>query len=115
MKFIVCGGRDYKDTEDVFWALDALHAKVGITLIIEGGALGTDRLGRAWAIDRGIPYKTYEADWKTYGKRAGPFRNLAMLTEGKPDGVVAFPGGRGTADMVNQATKAGIKVWKPYG
>ena len=37
-------------------------------------------------------------------------RNARMLAEGKPDLVVAFPGGRGTADMVAQARKAGVRV-----
>src|SRR5262249_25506155 len=32
----------------------------------------------------------------------------------KPDGVVAFPGGTGTADMIRRAKKAGLEVWKPY-
>jgi hypothetical protein len=33
-----------------------------------------------------------------------------MLEEGKPDLVVAFPGGRGTANMVKQARAAAVKV-----
>jgi len=33
-----------------------------------------------------------------------------MLDEGKPDLVVAFDGGRGTANMVKQAKAAGIQV-----
>jgi hypothetical protein len=33
-----------------------------------------------------------------------------MLTEGKPDLVVAFPGGRGTADMVRRAYAANVIV-----
>jgi UDP-N-acetylmuramoylalanine-D-glutamate ligase len=33
-----------------------------------------------------------------------------MLNEGKPDLVVAFPGGAGTENMVSLATKAGIEV-----
>jgi hypothetical protein len=33
-----------------------------------------------------------------------------MLMEGKPDLVVAFPGGRGTANMIEQARKAGVEV-----
>ena len=33
-----------------------------------------------------------------------------MLREGKPDFVVAFPGGRGTANMKEQALKAGVEV-----
>ncbi len=33
-----------------------------------------------------------------------------MLDEGKPDIVLAFPGGKGTANMVRQAKKAEITV-----
>lgn len=33
-----------------------------------------------------------------------------MIDEGKPDLVVALPGGRGTADMVRRAKKHGIEV-----
>ena len=35
-----------------------------------------------------------------HGNAAGPIRNQRMLDHGKPDIVVAFPGGSGTADMV---------------
>jgi hypothetical protein len=33
-----------------------------------------------------------------------------MIDQGRPDLVVAFPGGRGTADMVRRARAAGISV-----
>lgn len=33
-----------------------------------------------------------------------------MLDLAKPDVVVAFKGGRGTADMVRRAREAGVKV-----
>jgi len=35
-----------------------------------------------------------------------------MLAEGEPDAVLAFPGGRGTADMVRRAKRAGVPVWE---
>lgn len=35
-----------------------------------------------------------------------------MLDEGKPDLVVAFPGGPGTAHMVRIARAAGVRVLK---
>jgi predicted Rossmann-fold nucleotide-binding protein len=114
MRILVCGGRDYEDAASIERALDALHAARGITLIIEGGAAGADSHARAWASARGIDVRTFYADWKTYGRRAGPLRNARMLDEGRPDGVVAFPGGRGTADMIRQAQTAGLKVWRPY-
>jgi predicted Rossmann-fold nucleotide-binding protein len=37
-------------------------------------------------------------------------RNRQMLTEGRPDLVVAFPGGKGTANMVALARKAGVEI-----
>jgi hypothetical protein len=40
----------------------------------------------------------------------GPIRNKPMLEEGKPDLVVAFPSGRGTANMMKQAREAGVPV-----
>lgn len=115
MRVLVFGGRDYKNVSAVFHALTALHTKRGISLIIEGGAPGADRLGRQWAEQNGIPVQTFEAKWAEYGKAAGPIRNGKMLEEGKPEGAVCFPGGRGTADMLAKCEAAGIKVWRPFG
>jgi len=50
------------------------------------------------------------AKWSKHGRAAGPIRNQEMIDECKPDLVVAFPGGRGTADMVRRAKAAGIRV-----
>ncbi len=36
-----------------------------------------------------------------------------MIDEWHPDAVVVFPGGSGTADMVERARKAGLPVWEP--
>jgi predicted Rossmann-fold nucleotide-binding protein len=115
MRFLVCGGRDFDDAQAVNRALDALHVKRGITCIVEGGAPGADTHARIWAQANGVDVRTFYADWGTHGRRAGPLRNARMLEEGRPDGVVAFPGGRGTADMIRQAMTAGLKVWRPYG
>jgi hypothetical protein len=38
-----------------------------------------------------------------------------MLDEGKPNLVVAFPGGTGTADMVQRAREAGNEVIEAAG
>jgi len=34
------------------------------------------------------------------------------INKGLSDAVLAFPGGRGTADMVRQAQRAGVPVWE---
>lgn len=108
MRVLVCGGRDFTDREYVYETLDAMHAKTPISCIIHGAARGADRLGRDWAVTRGVWETPFHADWKRLGLRAGPIRNRQMLVEGKPDFVVAFPGGNGTANMVTQSVLAGI-------
>lgn len=122
MRVLVCGGREFDD-----WVLlsSTIHAELdkrGLVnqdifdlhsppiTVIQGGAKGADFLGRVWAKMWGFPYEEYPADWKTYGKSAGHIRNQQMLDAGKPDIVLAFPGGTGTADMVRKAKKAGVEV-----
>lgn len=113
MRLLVCGGRDYRDEETVFLILDRIHIKRGIDCIIAGGAPGADTLAAKWARSRRVALEEYRADWETHGKAAGPIRNRQMLREGKPDGVVAFPGGGGTLSMIAMARKAGVLVWEP--
>ena len=106
MRVLVCGGRDYADAD----YLRCVLSELPVTVLIEGEAPGADTLARLWAQRRGILIDRYPADWDRYGKAAGPIRNQQMLDEGKPDLVVAFPGGHGTADMVRRARAAGIAV-----
>jgi len=112
MKLLVCGGRDFANREFAFAELDRVHKKCPVTLLIHGDALGADTLARDWALDRGVHYAAVPALWKAQGRSAGPRRNEAMLLL-QPEGVLAFPGGRGTAHMVEIARAAGIPVREP--
>src|SRR5687767_7065897 len=104
MRVLVCGGRDYNDSDRIFNTLYQIDAERGpITCIIHGCATGADTQGRVWAQHHDRKHVPFRADWNTHGKAAGPLRNARMLDEGKPDLVVAFPGGRGTADMIRRA------------
>lgn len=79
---------------------------------MQGGAKGVDTFAREWAVTYpAIKRWVAKADWDRYGKSAGPIRNKRMLDWG-PDLVVAFPGGKGTANMIKQAEDAGVKVIK---
>lgn len=100
---LVCGGRDYSDKARVYEELDRLHALRPIGTVIHGCARGADAIAARWAFERGISVNPFPADWKTHGKKAGPMRNAKMLEEGKPDVVFAFPGGKGTSDMIGKA------------
>jgi SLOG family YspA-like protein len=110
VRILVCGGRDYKDVKTLNHVLNGYFGPNGITLMIAGGAPGADRLAVEWARSKGIPFREFAANWTLHGKAAGPLRNERMLVEGKPDIVIAFPGGKGTVNMVAQARAAGVKV-----
>ncbi len=117
MRLLVTGGRRFTDRAAVDDMLDRAHAYRPITLLIHGAARGADSLAQDWAHRRGVPdlpFPIAEEEWDAIGPAAGPRRNSRMLIEGKPDGVLAFPGNRGTADMVKQADRAGVPVWQPY-
>jgi len=105
MIVLVTGGRDFDDAE---W-LETVLGWLPIAAIVEGCARGADRLAELYAYDHRITLYHYPADWKMHGKAAGLIRNGQML-HARPDLVVAFPGGRGTADMVRRAQAAGVRI-----
>lgn len=108
---LVCGGRDYRCRATVFAVLDRLASDSPWPLvIIHGAARGADTLAAQWAKARGCEAVAFPADWERHGKAAGYLRNQQMLEEGKPDMVVAFAGGRGTAHMVRMARAASVIV-----
>lgn len=110
MKALICGGRDFYDYNTLFSALDRIHTIRKITLVIEGEQRGADLLARTWAEENQVPVLPFPAEWNRLGSFAGHARNSRMLNEGKPDLVIAFPGGKGTMNMVNQAKAAGVPV-----
>jgi hypothetical protein len=138
MRVLVCGGRDfaninphkkddlslsqYRFVRSVLanftnrfskeWSLWDNWLPTDIT-IISGAAKGVDSAAIDYAISDFLPFEEYPADWDQYGKGAGYIRNQQMLDTGI-DLVVAFPGGRGTADMVRRAKKAGVEVLEVY-
>ena len=109
-RILVCGGRDYKDQERVFKVLDKALEAFKELHIIEGGAPGADTCAKNWSLSRGITFDEYPAEWERFGKRAGYIRNAMMLDVGKPDLVIAFPGGKGTRMMIDLAKKANVNV-----
>jgi hypothetical protein len=109
-RVLVCGGRDYADRARVWAELDRLNAERPIDCLVHGDASGADRLAADWATHNCPSRWAFPAEWNRYGKRAGPLRNARMLQDAKPDLVVAFPGGRGTADMVKRARESGVRT-----
>lgn len=110
MKLIIAGGRDYKFTSSDFAFMDVVFVLYGVEEVFSGGCRGADACGESWARGLNIPVRRFPAEWKKHGKAAGPIRNRAMAQSA--DALVAFPGGRGTADMVEQARTYGLKIFR---
>jgi hypothetical protein len=114
MRILVCGSRDFTKK---YFLRNVLYDYIDNDdlVIIEGGARGADQLAREWAHDNSVEVETYEAEWETYGKRAGFLRNKEMLEHGKPDLVLAFytdsdNPSKGTKMMTDLARKAGVET-----
>jgi hypothetical protein len=121
---IACGDRDWTDQAMVVAALDHLRSREVNLTVVEGGARGADRLAGQWAAAmraRGVGWLRVPADWRRYGRGAGPVRNGQMLAYllqardlGHDVGVLAFHDdlerSRGTRSMVTMAEGAGVPV-----
>lgn len=116
IRLAVTGGRHYADVPRLFQMLDGILDQTKVALLIEGASddvtgpyKGADYWSRQWAKARGIQTQSFSADWEAHGRSAGPRRNAVMVLA-RPDLVVAFPGGKGTNDMIRQAEAAGIEI-----
>lgn len=79
---LVCGAREWSDTEMVQAHLDQLLASSAKVMVIAGGARGADKAAQVWAQSQDpgrVKLEVYPADWKAEGKRAGMSRNQRML------------------------------------
>ena len=114
MRLLVTGGRHFDEAALVYDVLSQLHKHYAIGALIHGGAKGVDSHAGQWASLHGVHQIIFLPDWKRHGLLAGHDRNTRMLTEGKPDACIAFPGGKGTADMAKKAKTYGLPVWKPF-
>lgn len=115
MRVLVSGDRNYRRMDIIERELKKFP---GDTIVIHGAASGADTLAGFVAERIGLKVindgKGFPADWKRYGRAAGPVRNKQMLDEGKPDLILAFhddiKDSRGTKDMINRGVKARKKV-----
>ena len=113
MRYLFCGSRTLDGSWTIWNALQRIVANEGLdNTIVHGGARGADETAGYYAERFGLKVEVHMADWGTHGKAAGPIRNKKMLDSGV-DAVYAFTTGtlaesKGTANMVAQATKAGV-------
>jgi hypothetical protein len=126
---IITGGRDHAVTrKDLEWVADCI-VHLGITTVLHGacptgadqivGAKGNLARIREYCQDAYAftvwPFPITPHEWRCLGNRAGPLRNGQMVARCRAeDYCLAFPGGRGTADCVRQATQHGLTILRAY-
>ena len=115
-RIIIAGSRHMKDYNLMrnSWAdYTRKHGLGKKVTIISEGARGADKLAERLAKENGLRCEVMNADWKTYGRSAGPIRNAEMEKAAGTGGrLLAFldRGSRGTASMIKQAQNAGLHV-----
>jgi len=110
MKVLVCGDRHWKNEKIIERELKKLPPD---TTIIHGAAKGADNIAGNTALRLGLRVEAFPAEWKKYGRSAGPIRNRKMLDQ-NPDLVLAFhedlSSSKGTKHMVQIAREKGVPV-----
>lgn len=133
MRIVVFGGRKYRHRDRVWVGIDNLVMgwDPKAVIIIHGDADGVDTFAKEWAVfwaHAGTTHLPFPADWKNitrkgarvrhgphgpYDVLAGFVRNQQMIDEGKPTHALQFPGGNGTADMLERiyaANRGGAQI-----
>ena len=108
INIVVAGGREYQNYPELSEKLDRIISDLNIPSnmginIVSGGARGADTLAERYAQEKGYGLQVFPADWKNKGLAAGMERNRQMAKAG--DVLVAFPGGSGTENMIQQMTR----------
>lgn len=82
-KLLVCGSRTITNVSWIFSEIEKYISESNLQYsdihIIEGSAKGVDKIAKQFADDRNIPVIEMPADWKSYGRAAGPIRNEQMV------------------------------------
>lgn len=112
-RVIIAGCRDYDNYDEareyIDYCVSDIRQKYQI-IVVSGGCKGADLLGERYAEENGLEIERYPADWKTYGRSAGPRRNMQMAEVS--DYVICFwdEKSKGTKSMIDYACKCGKPV-----
>lgn len=127
VRIIVAGSRKFNNYEFLCGRIDRIlteilsnETKKEDVTFISGCAIGVDLYGERYANDHGYNLVRFPAEWNIYGKPAGMIRNKQMAGYASEDGydgyLIAFWNGssRGTKNMIDNATKFGLKTFVVY-
>ena len=108
MKTIIAGSRSITDYNIVLKYIKL--SGFDISAVISGTATGVDKLGERYAEDHDLCLIRIPANWKKYGKAAGPLRNIDMAKICDSAIIIWDGHSKGTYHMYMEMKK----VCKPY-
>ena len=114
MKITIGGCRDFEDyavfSKFVGECIKNINPQDKI-IILSGHCKGVDMMAERYASEMGYEIEIHAADWKRYGRAAGPKRNLEMVENS--DVVIAFwdNKSKGTGSLVGSAKRKGVPVY----
>nr|QBK87633.1 MAG: DNA recombination-mediator protein A [Marseillevirus LCMAC201] len=111
MKILIAGSRNYTNRKKIHKVISALSQD---TVVVHGDCRGADKIAASVATKLQLTVECYPADWKQYGKAAGPIRNQQMLDDNNIEKAIIFheclEESKGTKDMLSRLKKKGISV-----
>ena len=112
-RVVIAGCRNYNNYDEAKRYIDFYLSNIckkNKIIIVSGGASGADAIGEQYAKENGFAVEKYLADWKTFGKSAGPRRNKQMAEVS--DFVICFWDGisKGTKSMIKYAKECNKPV-----
>ena len=118
-RVVIAGCREYNNYEEAKLYIDFCISNIREVydiIIVSGCASGADSIGERYAEEKGLMVEKYPADWKRYGRSAGPRRNKQMAEI--CDYVICFWDGKskGTKSMIDYARECNkpIKIKTIY-
>lgn len=111
-RILVCGARDYNKPSYFREQMDRLVKShfADKFVIIHGGHGGVNILAAQWAALGDYPTLEIRGNTPYYHSASERIQNQWLMDWGRPDLVLAFPGGRNTEDIVRHAKERGIHV-----
>lgn len=110
MRMLITGSRDWTDSQMIHWEMAGFAGILTPVTVVHGACpTGADDLADKIAREVGWNVERHPADWRLYGRSAGPIRNALMVQAGA-DVCLAFirNGSRGATMCADLAEKAGI-------